>query len=247
MIEKIRSLVISLHLFLIVVLLFTPERTSIKKTHHVKVRYASPPPIQQPKVQARSASRGSSQAQQSPVAVKPTLPKPKPSSPVKQPVKSSLKVSPPPPTKVSPAKKPVVVKKNKPTPPSPQAEIWNEIDQALAKIEAKSYSKERPLLDLPKPLGLVGESVQTLPQETPDENIESRLVSFLHETLQLPEVGEVQVQLTIKQDGTISEVVVLSGESQKNKLYLQKYLPHLQLPMQFDQEKTWVVTFYNEI
>ena len=74
-----------------------------------------------------------------------------------------------------------------------------------------------------------------------------QLTRFLQSALHLPEVGEVKIEIVVRKDGQIMKVVILQSESQKNRLYLQEHLPLLQLPMQFDQDKKWIIAFCNEI
>jgi hypothetical protein len=225
MIKRIISAVISLHLLFIVLLLFTSPWTPIQRMHHVKVRTVRPAAV------AKTA-----QPRQAP---QPAPSKPKPVA------KSANKEAPKPSTaskKKEVLKKPATFEKEKPAKNQPPKEpVWEEIDRALAKIEMKSLPKA-PLL--PQALTFSEEAnVEKLHHESP----EVLLMGFLQGALHLPEVGEVKIQLTVEKDGTISKVVVVSAESQKNKLYLQEHLPLLRLPTPPDQKKTWTLTFYNEI
>jgi len=260
MLKRTTSLVISIHLLFMTMLLFTQNHPLAQRTHHIKVRTVQPAPsIKAQPVAARARTSATGQSK------KPATPRP-----AKSPVSSSKKPSPtqsakttppspkksttpqPAKTSSSPSKKPVIVdKKNstsplpaKPQPlqdPLPDAPIWEEIDQALAKIEPKAYSKEDPALMVPK----LSQFVSSSPLEV--ESVESQLVCFLHDTLSLPEVGEVKVELVVDKNGMVQKVIVLSSESEKNKQYLQTHLPRLKFPMQFEQDKTWTLTFSNEI
>lgn len=257
MIQRVTSIVISIHLLFIILLVWTPTRPLVQRTHHVKVRTVRPAVI------AKNPSRPSSQVSQThrrPSSA-PKPPTAKPNTSPKQTVqtskpKTSQSSRDQTPKQTHTSKKPTVNEKGKPIKKTeapkkspPPADVWNEIDQALAKIETKSYPKEKPSLDLPQPLTFLDESTPALAsvEGSLDDRVESLLVGFLHDTLHLPEVGEVKIELTIKKDGTVSRVVVVSAESRKNKLYLEQHLPLLQFPMQLDQEKTWTLTFYNEI
>lgn len=238
MYKKVVSIVISFHVLFIAFLLFTPQRIPIKRTNHVKVRMVRPvtavrtPPAK--KIAAPAAPTAS--AAPAPATA---VPQKKPSQPTQKPKPAAKK----PVAAAKTSNKPAVIEKGKPikkAPPKkkePPAEIWNEIDQALAKIEQKSYPVPKQSLNLP--------TLQE--EEASDDSVVSQLMGFLHDTLHLPEVGEVKMEITVRKDGSIAKVVVLRAESQKNKLYLQEHLPKIQLPMQFDQEKTWILTFCNEI
>ena len=80
-----------------------------------------------------------------------------------------------------------------------------------------------------------------------NETQEEGLVGFLHSSLNLPEFGEVTIQLTMKRDGTVARLVVLKAESKKNKAYLEQHLPLLKFPLILENEKTFTLTFCNEI
>lgn len=136
---------------------------------------------------------------------------------------------------ISSAKKPAVIEKKKPLKPK----VPKETHEPLAKIEEKVYPKPRLKLDIPQ--------LKTPAPENKREIAEESLVSFLHSSLNLPEFGEVKIQLTVKKDGTVTRLVVLQAESKKNKAYLEEYLPRLQFPLGLDTEKTFTLTFCNEI
>lgn len=237
MYKRVTSIVISFHLLFITLLLFNPHKIPAQRNNHVKVRTVRP--------MATVTSR--------PV-VKKSPPK-APSSPAPTAKTNPTKKAAP---ATAAAKKPVAktsnkpavieqgkpVKKTPPKKPEPTDEIWNEIDQALAKIEKKSYSTPKHSLDLPKPLIFVEESSF---QEMGNPSAMQQLMGFLHETLHLPEVGEVKIEISVLKNGSVAKVVVLSSESKKNKEYLQKHLPLLQLPMQFEDEKNIIITFCNEV
>lgn len=234
MIKRLTSIVVSLHLLLILFLLLTPPRLTVKKNYSVKVRTLQPAVVAKHSPQRPTPSTSQPQKASSPK--KPQTPKPSPKTPA--------------PKKNTALKKPAVVEKGKPIKKAeapkktaPPADIWKEIDQALAKIETKSYSTKKPSLDAVEPI------IPTLAplNQSSDESVPALIIGFLHESLHLPEVGEVRIQLTIRKDGTVSNVVVVSAESRKNKLYLQEHLPLLRFPMQLEEEKTWTLTFYNEI
>lgn len=219
-------------------LLFNPQKTPVKRITHVKVRTVRP--------MASIKRAAPTVAKQAP---KPTASSKKPSTkpaPKAQPtVQAAAK-------KPTTSKKPAIIEKNKPikkTIPKktePPAEIWNEIDQALAKIEKKSYPSSKQSVNLPQPITFLDEISSEQESEGDDRAI-THLMGFLHDTLHLPEVGEVKIEITVRKDGTIAKMVVLRAESRKNKLYLEERLPLLQLPMNFDVEKTWILTFCNEI
>jgi outer membrane biosynthesis protein TonB len=234
MYKHVASIVISFHLLFMALLLFNPHRTPIKRTTHVKVRTVRP--LATIKQIPRAAPKKAPVQKNTTTSKKPTpsqtLPKPQPT-----------------PKKTATSNKPAIIEKNKPvkkTPP-PKKEtpkkMWDEIDQALAKIEKKSYPASKQPLEVPKSPTFLDE----LPSVEEGDNKTSYLMGYLHDMLHLPEVGEVKVEITVRKNGTVAKVVVLHAASQKNKLYLEEHLPLLQMPFEFEQEKTWTITFCNEI
>jgi outer membrane biosynthesis protein TonB len=253
MYKRTTSIVISFHLLFLMLLLFSTHHAPVKKTTHVRVRTVKPIVQREPvkkaavvKAPPKTSSSATAKAQ------KPTSPKPhsaavakaqKPTSPKPHSAAATKPIA----KKPSTPHKPAAVEKDKPVQKKEIAketntEIWSEIDQALAKIEKKSYPTSKQSLHLPEPVAFLEES-----RLEDGDDVMSQMIGFLHDTLHLPEVGEVKVEITVRKDGKITQVVVLASENQKNKLYLQEHLPRVQLPMQFDQDKTWIVTFCNEI
>jgi hypothetical protein len=78
------------------------------------------------------------------------------------------------------------------------------------------------------------------------------LIHYLQETLNLPEYGEVKIEVTLRQDGSVAHMVVVKAESEKNRKYLEAHLPKLKFPRldePFSSKKqhTFVLTFCNEV
>lgn len=151
------------------------------------------------------------------------------------------------PKAVPPAKKPTVVEKDKPrkalvAKPLPTP-IVEEIDEPLAKIEEKVYSPPRLKLDVPR----IESSSFEMEVGVQGKKSEETLIEFLHGALHLPEFGEVKIQLTLNRDGTAARLVVLQAESKNNRAYLEEVLPRLQFPLILEQEKTFTLTFCNEL
>lgn len=77
------------------------------------------------------------------------------------------------------------------------------------------------------------------------------LASTLKNTLELPEVGEVKLELTVRRSGQVMKVRVLHAASEKNRRYLEINLPQMALPPFGDEMKqetshTFILTFCNE-
>jgi outer membrane biosynthesis protein TonB len=247
--KKIALFVTSVHLVILLLLCFSPVKKQAPIKKHIAVRTI------QPKTQTRSIAASPRPAKKSgssetAPAQKPTAAKPQSVKQQAAPKKTAPKAaaSKPAPVKSKPItqKKPAMVEKGKPkkTPKAPD-KVLKEIDEALAKIDDKVYPKPHAKLDVPQIKG-------TAPLPFPDfgemeGTDEETLGSFLSSSLNLPEFGEVKIQLTIKKDGTVARLTVLQAESKKNKAYLEKHLPLLRFPLILDKEKTFTLTFCNEI
>lgn len=251
--KKIVWFVTSVHCILILMLFFSPVKKSMTFKKHIAVRTISPKTATKvtsgaPAVSAKKGGSSQTAATAKPKAL------PKKALPKKEAASASKAVA----TKSSPAKskpiqqkKPAMVEKGKPkkTPKKPD-KIWKEIDEALAKIDDKVYAHPQSKLEVPQ---IKGSSLTKTPfplidgMEEGEATEEEALVSFLHTSLNLPEFGEVKIRLTVKKDGSVTRLVVLQAESQKNKAYLEKHLPLLKFPLLLDKEKTFTLTFCNEI
>jgi outer membrane biosynthesis protein TonB len=246
--KKIALFVTSVHLLLIFLFCFSPVKKPISPKKHIAVRTIQPKTRTSTAVAPRPSKGGESSV--SAVAPKPKVTKKETVKKEAAPKSKTTAAAKPAPVKSKPInqKKPAMVEKGKPkkTPKAPD-KVWKEIDEALAKIDDKVYSKRQSKLDVPK---MKGTSPLLLPFEEVDEGEgteEETLGSFLSSSLNLPEFGEVKIQLTIKKDGSVARLVVLQTESRKNKAYLEKHLPLLRFPLILDKEKTFTLTFCNEI
>lgn len=56
------------------------------------------------------------------------------------------------------------------------------------------------------------------------------LIEFLQSSLQLPEVGQVRLKITLSSPGIISSIQILNSKSEKNAQWLKTQLPLLDLP-----------------
>jgi hypothetical protein len=247
--SKIASFVIILHVIpLAWVLFFVPVlRKNVPKKHLV-VKTITPPPKTQVKNSSVSSSAkkpsSSQTAKKAPTPAKKAAPaqnkKPSTNSPKK-----------PSETKAAP-----VVKKD----PKIPKELLQELQESISKLDEKlSRIPEKPSKSLPNPKVFTPlsnnskEYKQWIPSSFLEEsNYEETLAQMLHQSLNLPEYGEVKIQITLKQDGSVIHLKVLSAESEKNKTYLEKHLPHLRFPrfsgsLSEKKEHTFTLTFCNEI
>ena len=126
--------------------------------------------------------------------------------------------------------------------------LLRELEESLSKLEEKPAKKgvsKAGAKSLPPALSLELDSDTSQQEGEYDDS----LIGYLKQTLNLPDYGEVKIQLTLKQDGTFVNLVVLKAESEKNRKYLEASLPHLRFPHLVGKKKqeTFIVTFCNEI
>lgn len=224
MLKKITFLVVAAHALLVFILLFSPAKHVKHPPRHVAVRT----PVMTKHVAA------------APKAAPPPATK-KPS----QPKKSTNPAKPASPTPKQTKKSGVVAKDPEKKPKQIPKKLLEEIEEFTSQIEEKKekvYSK--PQLEIPQAIvswqdpGIVFGQV---------DSYQDTLVSYLHQSLNLPEYGEVKIALTLRDDGSVTKVVVLKAESVKNKEYLEKNLPLLKFPRPEGKEHVFVLTFINEI
>ena len=259
--KKIALFVASLHLILICMLCFSPVKKILPKKHIV-VRTIQPKTLlaptktiaRAPRSPKRSGPVAEVQAPAPKATKKETVKKeapPKETISKNKTVKSNSTRSAPAKSKPIQQKKPAMVEKGKKKKTlAPPDKVWKEIDEALAKIDDKVYPLSQSKLNIPQIKGSMASKIpfpEMSEGEEGEATEEESLVSFLHTSLNLPEFGEVKIQLTIKKDGTVTRLVVLQAESQKNKAYLEKHLPLLRFPLILDKDKTFTLTFCNEI
>jgi hypothetical protein len=123
--------------------------------------------------------------------------------------------------------------------PSLIAQMENE----LSVLEEKRNWSKSPSLQLPKE-----------PQEAKTQEIDPSygevLVEYLQNALELPELGEVKVDLELDVLGHILRVDIVESKSKKNGEFLKKRLPELSLPCFNENQKShatvvFTITFKN--
>lgn len=237
----------TIHTLFLALLLLCPTSLFMKKkaqklvvstiTLSPQIKTASPPA-------PKKATAAAPKPTPAPVAKSPPIPKP----------------ATPAPAKPAPAvkKQPAIADKTvsaKPAPKAPVQEnrakisdaLMRQLQEDIAKIEQKGDNlREKAAATTPLP--------RTLQIDMADDggsDYANTLAHRLHQTLKLPEFGEVKIQLTLHQDGTVAKISVLKTESKTNEKYLQTELPKVRFP-RFDKElkgKTehvFTLTFCNE-
>lgn len=124
--------------------------------------------------------------------------------------------------------------------------LFNQLQESIAKIEQNRH-KEVPQGKLTVPTHFL--KVEASENDEGNE-FTSLLIECFQKELRLPEVGEVKVELTLRQDGSLVEMKLLSKESQFNAQFLEKALQAMQFPsfkgkLAKQKEHTFVITFCN--
>lgn len=279
LIRKICIGVCIVHLSFLLLMIASPNTLKInKQKKQLVIKTLNAHPVE--KKGPRTSVAANTPAPPTPRTPTPTQPKktpPPPSSqpspdPKKQPEQTAPKKTPPIAEKKAPAKQrpPILDKKPAPKkakvqPPKsvepeqsiPQ-ELLDELEESIAKIDQKRdnlYRKKNTGASTGVPHRLEKDLAIDIPQlQTGDGEGEYQeaLVSYLHQSLNLPEFGEVKIQLTLNRDGTVVKLVVLKTESEKNKKHLEAALPLLKFPplgglYSKKQQQTFVLTFCNEV
>jgi outer membrane biosynthesis protein TonB len=264
--RKIIFVVLSVHILLLGMILFGPALHLIKPPRKPlvvktvvpkaapKTSLASVQTVKQPSI-AKPAAKSQPAVIQSPTA------KPRP-TPQAKPAASPAQAAP---KKAPPVMDKTVVKKKagaqpvKKSPPDNRAKISEQLKRdlaaSIAKIEGKaqaasaksSRSASTAIMPIALQIDADSGSLSDFPSDYSDQ-----LVGFLHQSLHLPEFGEVKIQLTLHQDGRVAKLVVLKSESDKNKRYLEGSLPQLAFPsfsgsFAKKREHTFILTFCSEL
>jgi hypothetical protein len=78
------------------------------------------------------------------------------------------------------------------------------------------------------------------------------LVRFLQENLNLPEMGSIKAEITLKPDNTLKEIHILSSASETNEEYIRENLEKLIFPRNFKtfttekKEISFIINFKNK-
>lgn len=226
------------------------------------IRPKPPKPVVRPKKVAKAPAKA---------PVKPKEPKKKPKPTPEKVAKPPEKKKAPTPVAKAPVKpQPKVVKKE--TPKSQEkkkevvdteatylrqrAKLLKQIEEQMDLIEkhSTSYEEEEELVEEPKE----AESVHSqLPQAglfelAQTDSYNEELVKRLQLLLKLPAYGDVRIKLTLRSDGSVQAVEVLSSESSQNQAYVEQVLPSLKLVgfgsnFAGQQTRSFILTLTNDV
>lgn len=147
----------------------------------------------------------------------------------------------------APSKPVKKIEKTKGSASAKKTEILKELKESLTKIEIPE-PEQKSVLTLPK-------NIQSLqidqPEQTKKTDYFILLAQTLKEELELPEYGDVKLELTVLQSGRIQKLKVIAAKSEKNRKYLELNIPRIILPpfndtLSNEREHTFILTFCNE-
>jgi outer membrane biosynthesis protein TonB len=220
--KKIIQIVVAVHIALLLVM--TLSKPQVKKETVLKMQTVTMAPKTPAPVQVQAAA------------------------PVKKVVRA-----PPPPVKKSPppktVQKPAPVRKvAAPTVEKPRisSALAKELQESIAKIHQKS-DKDWTKVAQSAP-GFINELKIDL--RSGGSKYEGELVGKLQNALDLPEVGEVEIELTLRSDGHFSSMQIVRSESNLNGSYLVKQLKLVRFPpftgeLLGEETHTFSLTFCN--
>jgi hypothetical protein len=270
--------VIAVHLLFVIVMIISPPFIFQKKEHKpLIVKTIVPKPASKLKAPEKKLGQANGTPKAVAAVIAPPSPKPSPPQVV---AKTTPKPAPQkkpaakPTTAIAAKKEPAiadkVVSKSKPPVPAkknPPAQnrgkisdkLLKELEESIAKIENKSdkgYAGKKTTATS-RAVAPVHLQIDSLASEDVEESegasdYTENLVRHLHQSLNLPDYGEVKIQLRLRQDGTVVKIAVIKTESEKNKKYLEERLPALRFP-RFEgeyankKEDVFILTFCNEL
>jgi hypothetical protein len=251
--KKILTIVLCLHGAFLLLAILSPKAVTQKKPQKpLVVKTITPSAAPQEKmIQARA----------------PSAPVSKIAKVEKKEEAAAAKPTPPPAQKPTPKKAPpiadkkLVKEKEKKNTPVKQAQeekrermsqkLLQELEESLNRLETKPEKKKGSgkKQDFSKAIDPLNFGSGFGSEASDSGDYSGSLVGYLKQVLNLPEYGDVKIQLTVKEDGSFVNLVVLKAESEKNRKYLETSLPHLSFPPLKGKKKqeTFTVTFCNEI
>lgn len=179
--------------------------------------------------------------------------------------------------KTPPSPKSPPAPKSPPPPKSPTTDTKKKLDSGIeaAKEKQKSLllkaqasiskvSNDQALIAATMPkLGKLPNSINSLQSDmikfdnsdalsAKELSYREELAGRLRLSLRLPEYGAVKIKLTLKREGSVVSLSVVSSESQANKKYIEKIVPSLTFPEfgnNFDKQSqfTFQITLNNDV
>ena len=166
------------------------------------------------------------------------------------PIKKSIAVHtyiPPPLSKPIVRVKSPAKKKVKPQRPCKNKKILKDLQESLAKLSVEEDKKGTKFDPVIPPV--ISQLQIDSPMET-GSDIQG-IVGQLRESLTLPEIGEVEIELTLSRAGGVRRLRVIRSESTKNRRYVERRVPKLKFSpfkheLKKDGDHTITLIFCNE-
>ncbi len=149
----------------------------------------------------------------------------------------------------SPKKQKKAPKMRKASPRKKQPLVSNallkQLEESMAKLEAK------PLLSPMKKIKPLSRLTIDEASSQKADLFTSALIKRLQEDLDLPDLGDVKIELTLKNNGQFAKMQILQSKSNRNCKFLENKLPRLHYPpfngsLKNKTEHTFVITFCNQ-
>ncbi len=129
-----------------------------------------------------------------------------------------------------------------------KADVYKEIAESLDVISSSAKKATRPTLTIPSK---VDRKTTTFEEESGhmDATYSEYLIAFLQTALDLPEYGEVKMEIEIDSFGKLVDCSILESRSKKNAAFLKKELALLSYPIphldHIETSKKFSITFKN--
>ncbi len=164
------------------------------------------------------------------------------------------------PTQVGASKSVTAAAVQKPSSPKPAAQqktiaakpkitndkLLKSVAESLETIKSEPKNKARPSLNVPSKRGAKVPVVEEKEVEV-DGTYAEFLIAFLQQNLELPEYGEVKMEIEIDGFGKLVQCQILKAKSVKNATFLKEELAHLSFPIphldRFENSKKLTITF----
>jgi outer membrane biosynthesis protein TonB len=242
--KKAGFFALALHLIGFFILLFSSREKEQKIPSKIVVRTVQAPSQIQTKSQVKKPPAKVVAAPVKTPAPSPSVKKEQKPKPVPKKAQETKQAN-----KIPVVKKPIPASKpSKPTKSSKELEqSLKKIEETIAKIATKGDTI--PIKHTPSIAPKIEIEDGALSEE---EEYISSLVYFMQAELELPDMGEVKIELTLRRDGGVEKVRVLEAESERNRKRLAEHLPLLQFPpfpkgKQGMKMQVFILPFCNEM
>ena len=117
----------------------------------------------------------------------------------------------------------------------------------IEEVAAKGQKSPSSELKIPAPIAMPMKNDTNSSQlkSYEEENLNEMIISFLQNTLELPEFGEVKAKIEIDSSGHLVSLNILSSKSKKNEQFLKNQLPDLIFPCLNKTNHIFTITFHN--